>query len=93
MAEVRVCVALHFTFDPAKSLATIPQEVMKTISVGDVIMPEKVTDKVFGEATKRLLVAEMDKLVFAAQKKAKPVTKAAPTPKPADEKEAQGSLL
>jgi hypothetical protein len=93
MPDVRVCVALHFTFDPAKSLATIPTEITKTVSIGDVVMPEKVTDKVFGESTKKLLVTEMEKLVFVAQKKAKPAPKKAPESKVAEETGAQGSLL
>lgn len=93
MAETRVCVAIHFTFDPAKQLAEIPKELTKTIAVGDTIIPTKVGPEFIGGETKTAILLEMEKLVLKAQKTAKPAKKEAPKAKPAEEEGAQGSLL
>ena len=94
MAEVRVQVAFHFTFDPAKQLAALPEEITKTIAVGDKVTPEKVqSGKVIGDATRTAMLIEMEKLVLAAQKTAKPAKKEAPKTDVPEEAGAQGSLL
>lgn len=93
MPDVRVQVAYHFTFDPAKSLAELPEEVTRTLVVGEHMTLAKfpsldLEDEVYAEMMK-----EMDKLVFKTMKKAKPVKKVVSTPTVAEESGAQGSLL
>ena len=93
MPDVRVQVAFHFTFDPAKQLAEIPTEITKTLAVGDVLVPEKVASAIFAGPTKAKILDEMSKLVVKHQKKAKPAAKKEPETKAATETGAQGSLL
>jgi hypothetical protein len=93
MAETRVQVAFHFTFDPAKELADIPDEITKTIAIGTELIAEKMPNCALSVNDKTKILLAMDKLVFEAQKKAKPAPKPATVSKPAEENNAQGSLL
>jgi hypothetical protein len=93
MADIRVSVSMHFTFDPAKQFAKIPEEITKTIAIGEAIIPAKVPGAALSGETGKTILMEMEKLVAHAQKKAKPAKAATPEAKPADKAGEQGSLL
>jgi hypothetical protein len=91
--EVRVSVSMHFTFDPTKGFAKIPEEITKTLAVGDEFQLEKVPGAALVGPTRDFMLKEMEKVVFSSQKKAKPVKKEAPKAEVPEEQGAQGSLL
>ena len=93
MAKIRVQVAIHFEFDPATQLADIPEEITKTIAIGDELIASKVPASSISLADTTKIILEMDKQVFEAQKKAKPVKKSAPVATAAEKEGENGSLF
>ncbi len=92
MSEIRIQIALHFKWDPAKDALAIPEEITKTIAIGDEITPVKVPGALISGKTAELIRSKMTELQIKAKKTAKPVTKKV-EPKPAEEVGEQGSLL
>jgi len=75
MAETRAQIAYHFRFDPAKEtpgLVRLPEMITRTLSVGEEIVPEKVSSAVIPEADRAALLAEMENQVREANRTAKP---------------------
>lgn len=77
MAEVRIQVAFHFKIDPAKQnigLIEYPDMVMKTVSVGEDIVPSKLpfTDAFTGE-DKSIIEEKLKALVEESLRTARPV--------------------
>lgn len=88
MAETRVQVAYHYKFDPAKEIpgmARLPEMITRTLSVGDEIIPQKVSSESIPEADRAALLIEVEKQVADANRVAKPSGSSAVEVKPADE--------
>ncbi len=76
MAETRVQIAYHFKFDPAQEIVgpvRLPEMVSRTIAVGYEIIPEKVASSSIPESDRAALLAEMERQVIEATRKAKPI--------------------
>lgn len=75
MAEIRVQVAYHFKIDPAKQapgLVRIPEQITRTVAVGDEVRPEKVSPDSIPAADQAVILAELEKMVAEATRTARP---------------------
>jgi len=79
MAEVRIQVAFHFKIDPAKQnigLIEYPDMVMKTVSVGEDIVPSKLPfTEAFSGEDKAIIEEKLMVLVEESLRTARPVEK------------------
>jgi hypothetical protein len=93
MADTRVQIAVHFTWDPAKDEVAIPKEVTTTTVVGDDYLDtKKISSAFMSEDKKNELLLEMSKLKKKAGRKAQPKKEVVES-KPAEKEGEQGSLL
>lgn len=93
MAEIRVQIAYHFKIDPAKE-STPPEQITRTISVGEEFTTEKVNCNEIKFEDRGLLQAEIDKVCREATRTARPVAddKAAAEPAHQEEEEQQDEI-
>ena len=76
MPEVRIVVSHHFTVDPSKltiGLPELPDEITRTIVVGETVLAEKVPLTKISEGDRELFEVELSKLVLESTRTAKPV--------------------
>jgi hypothetical protein len=75
MAETRVQIAYHFKIDPAQlvpGLVRLPEQITRTVSVGDEFKTEKVSPDSMQETDRAALVAEIEKQCREATRTARP---------------------
>lgn len=73
--ETRVQVAYHFKIDPAQLLPgsiRLPEQITRTITVGEEIIPAKVSIDCLPAADRAALMAEIDKQTREATRTARP---------------------
>lgn len=76
MAEIRVQVAYHFKIDPAQltpGLISLPEQIIRTVSVGDDFSTEKVSGNCLSLEDRSRLQVEIDKQCVEATRTARPV--------------------
>jgi hypothetical protein len=87
--EIRVQIAHHFKIDPAKlapGLVRLPEQITRTVSVGEEFSTEKVSIDCLSAADRATLVAELEKQTREATRTARPAG-SAPLPEAAAESE------
>lgn len=73
--EVRVQIAHHFKIDPAKlapGLIRLPEQITRTVSVGDEFTTEKVSLDSLSLSDRAALIAELEKQTREATRTARP---------------------
>lgn len=81
MAEVRAQVAYHFKTDPGKlapGLVRLPEQITRTVSVGDEFITEKVSLDCLPAPDRAVLIAEIEKQTKEATRTAQPAGSAVP---------------
>jgi hypothetical protein len=79
MAEIRIQIAHHFKIDPAQlvpGLIRLPEQITRTVSVGDEFSTEKVSLGSLPDADRIALIAEIEKQTREATRTAQPAGKA-----------------
>ncbi len=79
--EVRAQIAFHFKIDPAKlvpGLARIPEQITRTVSVGDELTTEKVSADCLSPADRAAILVELEKQTREATRTARPAGSAQP---------------
>lgn len=95
--EIRAQVAYHFKLDPAKltpGSITLPQQLTRTVSVGEELFTEKVDRDILSHADCAALVEQLEIAAREANRTAKAIAPAAakPAPEPAAEPEKKSIL-
>lgn len=73
--EIRVQVAYHFKIDPAKlapGLIRIPEQITRTVTVGEEFFTEKVSNDCLSHADCAAIVSDLEKLTREATRTARP---------------------
>lgn len=73
--EVRAQIAYHFKIDPAKlatGLIRIPEQITRTVSVGDELTTEKVSSNCLSLVDQDAILAEIEKQTREATRTARP---------------------
>ena len=86
--EIRVQVAYHFKIDPAKlspGLVRLPEQIIRTVSVGDELITEKVATECVPPTDRAVLISEIEKQVSVATRTARPAGSTVPTEEAASE--------
>jgi hypothetical protein len=84
--EVRAQISHHFKIDPAKlapGLVRIPEQITRTVSVGDELTTEKVSSECLSPDDRAAILAEIEKQTREATRTARPAG-AAPAADPVD---------
>lgn len=79
--EVRAQIAYHFKIDPAKlvpGLIRIPEQITRTVSVGDELITEKVSSNCLSLMDQDAILAEIEKQTREATRTARPAGAAQP---------------
>ena len=89
MAETRVQIAYHFKIDPAQlvpGLIRLPEQITRTVSVGEAFTTEKVGIDSLQAADREALTCELEKQCREATRTARPAGSVAADPAEVEEK-------